>query len=66
MQRGDWTRISELRGHDTVLTFMKMKRIATVRINAIRGYVSNSTSVTIDMTNSNVSRVLVKEKESKK
>ena len=52
MQQADWTKISESRAKDTVITFMKEKRVATIRILNDDGYLSKQTTVTIDMANS--------------
>lgn len=45
MQNSGWTKLSELRGNDTVITFMKNNRVATAHINVERGYISKSTLV---------------------
>lgn len=50
MQDADWTKISELRGKETVITFMKEKRVATIRIINADGYLSKKTIVSIDKT----------------
>jgi hypothetical protein len=54
-----WTKISELRSIETVITFMKEHRIATIRILVENGYISNRTVIAIDMTRSNLTQALV-------
>ena len=57
MVENDWTRVSELRGKNTVLTYIKDKRVATISIMTEKGYVSQQTEVTIDMSNSKLHTV---------
>lgn len=67
MQRDDWTKLSELRGKETVISFMKDKRIATVRVTVDDGYFSKRTAVSIDMTNSkmrSVKHAIMREEDS--
>jgi hypothetical protein len=63
MQTSGWTKISELRGHETVMTFMKEKRIASARITAEKGFMSNTTLVAIDMANSSLRHVVTEYEE---
>lgn len=53
-----WSKVSELRGHETVLMFIKGKRVATTRVTTEKGLISNSTLVAIDMANSNMRHTL--------
>lgn len=57
MQGDDWTKLSELRGKETVISFMKDKRIATIRVTLDDGYFSKKTAVSVDMTNSKMRSV---------
>lgn len=57
MQGADWTKISELRGKETVITFMKAKRVATINIFADNGYFGKKTIVAMDMANSKLEAV---------
>ncbi len=54
MQNAAWTKISELRSKETVINFVKGKRVATVRIMPENHYIYTDTSVSIDMVNSNL------------
>ena len=49
-----WSKVSELRGIETVITFMKNHRVATVRVMVDKGYISNETIISIDMSNSDL------------
>lgn len=50
-----WARISALRGAETVIVFMKDKRVATFRITGN----NKNTLVTVDMANSNAKNVIL-------
>ena len=60
MQSTGWTKVSELRGTESVLTFIKQQRIATVRIFKEAHYLSkDAVIVTVDMTNSKMKSVML-------
>lgn len=65
MQSTGWTKLSELRGHETILTFMKEKRIATVKVTTDSWYHYNKTLVSTDMTRSNLTHVALISNEEK-
>lgn len=56
-----WTKVSELKGHETTITFIKEKRIVSFRLTTEKGYFSNSTVVAIDMANANLRQAIVQE-----
>ncbi len=58
-----WSKISELRGPETIITFIKSKRIATFRVITEKSLMSKSTVVAIDMSNSNFRQGIVQEEE---
>jgi hypothetical protein len=54
MLEDSWSKISELRGKDTILSYVKDERLATFRISADHGLMSSKTRVSIDMTNTSI------------
>jgi len=50
-----WTKLSELRGNESVITYIKEKRVATVRVTTDKGLLIDKTIVAIDMTHANLS-----------
>lgn len=66
MQNDNWTKISELRGKETIISFMKKKRVATIRILTEESYFSKKTMVSVDMTSSKfkaVENAIIQENE---
>lgn len=66
MQHDDWTKVSETRGKESVIIFMKNKRVATVRVTLDAGYITNKTLVSVDMANTKLRTIktaLVREDE---
>jgi len=55
MVENGWAKISELRGKETVMVFMKHKRVATLRITGT----TKKSVVFVDMANSNAENVIV-------
>jgi len=58
MQGVGWMKLSELRGKETVITFIKGQRVATVRVTTDKGYIRDQTAVSIDMSNSNLNHTV--------
>ena len=54
MQAAEWTKLSELRGNESVITFMRNKRVATLKIAGGDQVFSKENFVSIVMTNSKV------------
>lgn len=63
MKAKGWSKVSELRGKESVLVFMMDRRVATIRVTKEDGFISNKTRVVIDMANSNLRNALVNSAE---
>jgi len=63
MKAKGWSKVSELRGKESVLVFMMDRRVATIRVSKEDGFLSNKTLVVIDMANSNLRNALVNSSE---
>ena len=59
MHASGWSKLGDLRGKETTITFMKNKRLATVRVTSDPGFLAHKTSVSIDMTNSDIRHAIV-------
>lgn len=58
MQRANWTKISELRGKETVFSFIRNNRVAVILVSADkRTFSASKTFVSIGMTNSKLTVV---------
>lgn len=58
MQKSNWTKISELRGKETVFSFIRNNRVAVILVSSDKGtFSANKTLVSIGMTNSKLTVV---------